>query len=70
MPYYIANQNQDDKGRHEVHKSTCHRLPEKKNQVEFGYYSNCTEAIRAIKTLNPSSEFDGCYYCCPNCHRG
>ncbi|WP_256968969.1 hypothetical protein [Enterococcus faecalis] len=70
MPYYIVNKNIDDNGRHEVHQDTCTRLPNKENQLDIGYHSDCTEAIQYIQNQNPAHLFDGCWYCSPACNKG
>ncbi len=70
MPYYIVNTNADEKGRYEVHATTCSWLPLSKNQLDLGYHSDCQSAIRAVQAQNPTLEFDGCAYCSPACHHG
>lgn len=70
MPYYIVNNNPDDKGRHEVHTNTCAYLPSKANQIDAGYHSDCAAAIKSLKLNNPYHEFDGCWYCSRACNRG
>lgn len=71
MPYYICNKNADDKGRHEVHTTSCNHLPLPQNQIDLGFHSDCSSAINKVKTWNPTGfTFDGCYYCCPSCHKG
>lgn len=70
MPQYICNKNADDKGRHEIHEDTCHRLPLKDNQIDVGYHADCKAAILHMKHHNPNHEFDGCYYCSPACNKG
>ena len=70
MPYFIASQMPDEKGRHELHETTCYRFPDTNNQIKIGHYANCTDAIRSNQALYPSMKFDGCKYCCSGCHRG
>ncbi|MFL8969342.1 hypothetical protein ACKA04_04635 [Helcococcus kunzii] len=69
---YIVNKYSDDKGRHEVHAETCSYLPSKENQIEIGNFFNCKAAILAakLKWQDPEYKFDGCYYCCNQCHKG
>lgn len=70
MPYYYFNNNTDDKGRHEIHNDICSFGPASSNRTGIGYYSNCKEALTAAKSMNPSKSFDGCYWCCRECHKG
>ncbi|WP_081308318.1 MULTISPECIES: hypothetical protein [Enterococcus] len=70
MPYYIANKNKDDKGRHELHESTCNYLPLKQNQLSAGNHSDCSQAILALKKMYTNADFDGCKHCCSSCHKG
>lgn len=70
MPDYICNKNADDKGRHEVHVTTCSYRPSSSNSIAIGWCTDCHQAIRNMKEQNPHHEFDGCYYCCGNCHKG
>ena len=70
MPYYLCKKDVDNKGRHEVHTRDCSFKPSVSNSVDFGYFSNCQEAIKAMKSANPNHEFDGCYYCSNACHKG
>ncbi|BDU91740.1 hypothetical protein JJB75_09595 [Clostridium perfringens] len=70
MNHYYFNNNTDDKGRHEVHTENCSWGPSPLNRTYIGYYSNCKEAIRAAQNLNPFKSFDGCYWCCRECHKG
>lgn len=70
MQYYYFNDNTDDKGRHEVHTQNCAWLPNESNRTYIGYYSTCSEAIRAAKSAYPFKSFDGCYHCCNSCHQG
>jgi len=66
MDNYYVNRNAQPTGEHEVHKSTCHRLPDSSNRIALGYFSNCTDAVEKAKQYY--SNVDGCYYCCSNCH--
>ncbi len=70
MQYYYFNDNTDDKGRHEVHTKDCYHGASPLNRTYIGYYSTCSEAIRAAKAEHPFKSFDGCYYCCNSCHQG
>lgn len=71
MPNYICNKNADDKGRHEVHSTDCPYLPNLGNRITIGRKSNCQEAIKQMYEWNPTGFlFDGCFWCCPTCHKG
>lgn len=67
MAKYCVNKNADENGYHEVHRETCEHLPEFKNQQDLGYWSSCSEAVQKAKQYY--SSVDGCFYCCPECHR-
>lgn len=67
---YIYNRNLDDHNNHEVHLTTCSRLPEPQNRVPIsGFHSNCLSAIRQAKLETNSHNFDGCWYCSAPCHK-
>lgn len=72
MPYYICNKNIDDKGRHEIHTTSCNHLPLEKNRIDAGHHNDCKGAIQQMENANPGGKFnfDGCAYCCPLCHKG
>ncbi len=67
MDYYYVNKNAQPTGEHEVHKSTCSYLPDANNRIGLGYFSNCADALK--KAREYYSKVDGCYYCCPACHK-
>lgn len=77
MPNYILNRNQQDSrsgSNNELHDITpgkCIRLPAPQNQLPVGYHANCHDAIASAKRQYPQYQYsiDGCYYCCPECHR-
>jgi hypothetical protein len=75
MNSYILNRDrQDSKSgkNYEVHnEDICNRLPLAKNRIFLGYFSDCHGALRDAKAKHPSldSDIDGCYQCCPDCHR-
>jgi len=66
MDYYYVNENAQNNGDHEVHKSNCNYLPDVKNLKGLGYFSNCADAVKEAKKTY--SQSDGCYYCCNACH--
>lgn len=70
LQHYYFNRNADDKGRHEVHTEHCAYQPNPYNRVYIGYFSNCKEAIAKAKSQYPYKTFDGCFYCCYECHKG
>lgn len=72
MLEYICNKFNDDKGRHEIHTSTCSYLPNLENRIPVGTFNNCHEAIRHMeaKYSNDNFNFDGCYWCSTACHKG
>jgi hypothetical protein len=54
-------------GEHEIHVEGCYRLPDLKNRKSLGYFSNCKDALKKAKEYYEN--VDGCYYCCPDCHK-
>ncbi len=64
--YYYVNKNAQLNGDHEVHVSSCTRLPEEKNRLYLGSFETCAPAVREAKKTYPQS--NGCYYCCYACH--
>ena len=68
MPTFIVNTNDQPTGEHEVHNlHGCIRLPEPGNRRALGEHVSCHSALTAAKKIYPNS--DGCYYCCPDCHK-
>ena len=70
MNFYYFNDNADEHGYHEVHTDDCTFLPSLSNRTLIGYYSDCKAAIIAARIAHPGKKFDGCYFCCRECHRG
>ena len=66
--YYFYNEI-DKNGNHEVHADYCRYLPKEENRTYIGEFTNCIYAITAAKVKYPDYEFDGCYFCCHNCHK-
>lgn len=68
MPYFIVNKNAQSNGDHEVHNTTkgCDYMPEKENQKDLGYHSDCSGAVSEAKKTY--SQVNGCYFCCNECH--
>ncbi len=70
MPYYVFNDKRWDGKFHEVHETTCAHKPTLANQTDLGWHSNCKDAIKEAERRTGSRDFDGCYYCCKDCHKG
>lgn len=68
--FYYFNNNTDANGYHEVHTDSCSYLPASQNRTLIGYYPDCSSAIQAAKASYPYRRFDGCYFCCRECHKG
>ena len=71
MQSFIINKNQQANGDHEVHNATtgCIHMPNVENQVNLGYHASCKEAVAKAKQQWPNNRIDGCFYCCPACHK-
>ncbi len=65
MRYYM-NKNAQSNGDHEVHESTCSRLPYTENRLYLGDFSSCFAAVREAKKYDKDA--DGCFYCSKACH--
>lgn len=70
MDFYYFNDTADPHGYHEVHTEDCMYLPSLTNRTLIGYCSSCAEAINEAKAEHPSLQFDGCFWCCRECHHG
>lgn len=66
MDTYYVNDNAQDNGDHEVHKSGCSFMPDASNRTNLGAHPDCHSAVRKAKTIYKQS--NGCYYCCKACH--
>lgn len=67
---YYYNKNLDSNGNHEVHHQNCSWMPKEHNKVLIGFSLDCDQAIRDVKAKTGKTNFDGCYHCCPKCHKG
>jgi hypothetical protein len=69
MDHYWVHTSKDAKGHHEVHKDTCHKLPNPNNRADLGYQSNCLNAVIGARGLGyvPAN---GCRICSVECHTG
>lgn len=65
MKYYV-NKNAQSTGEHEIHKSTCFKLPNAENRLYLGEFDNSYDAKEEAKKYY--SNADGCFYCCPEIH--
>lgn len=64
--HYYVNKNAQSNGDHEVHITSCSRLPSEENRLYLGAFDTCLSAvIKAKQTYNQSN---GCYYCSNDCH--
>ena len=68
--FYYFNIHEDNKGNHEVHVESCDYLPKIENRKLIGYRQDCKTAIHDAQIAYPNYKFDGCYYCCRDCHKG
>jgi hypothetical protein len=66
MPTYCVNKNAQADGYYEVHDVTCSSAPNIVNQQPLGWYSSCSEAIKAAKGYYPT--VDACKICSRECH--
>lgn len=66
MALYYVNKNAQDNGDHEVHTAECNWLPEEKNRLYLGSFTNCHDAVKEAK--KHYSQSNGCYYCSLACH--
>ncbi|PZW40462.1 hypothetical protein LX95_01525 [Mesonia algae] len=66
MKTYYVNKNAQTNGDHEVHIESCSHLPNDKNLILLGKYSNCDSAVQKSKEYY--NQTNGCYYCCLPCH--
>jgi hypothetical protein len=67
MPTYLVNKRPQPTGEHEVHTTACEHKPDRANQLELGFFSDCHGALRKAK--EHFSNVDGCAFCCPDCHK-
>ena len=66
MAYYYVNTNAQSNGDHEVHTSTCTRLPQPENRKYLGIFDSCGPAVKEAR--KHYSKSNGCYYCSTSCH--
>lgn len=70
MKSYYFNDNTDNHGYNEIHTEDCSYLPSALNRTYIGVFNSCHDAMSAAKAKYPLKTFDGCYYCCRECHKG
>lgn len=68
--HYYYYKHLDKKGNHEVHDEHCSYLPDVLNREYIGYVSDCESAIKRAKRDTGKNNFDGCFWCCRECHTG
>ena len=70
MPQFCVNKNAQPNGHHEVHDlspaQNCQHLPDRKNQIALGWFSDCVGAVKKAKEKYPATA-NGCYYCAYEC---
>ena len=66
MSEYYVHKYEDDKGDHEVHKSSCPHLRNMENFICLGSFKNCHEAVQEAK--KHYSKVNGCIHCSEECH--
>lgn len=67
MRYYV-NKTAQANGDHEVHTSTCSRLPAETNRIDLGDFTDCASAVAAAR--KHYTQVNGCYHCANACHTG
>lgn len=70
MKSYYFHNTVDVNNRHEIHAEDCSYLPSPSNRTYLGNFYNCYEAILTARLRYPFKSFDGCYWCCRDCHNG
>lgn len=67
MTHFYVNKNAQSTGEHEVHTGECKYLPKPENRIYLGTFVYCQSAI--LEAKKHFDNVDGCYYCCPSCHK-
>jgi len=65
--YYYVNKKAQLTGEHEIHKSSCRRLPKIENRIALGHCA--TYAAAKSLARNHFSKVDACYYCLQEYHK-
>lgn len=63
--YYVSKKEQAN-GDHEVHTSTCHKLPKVENRIYLGEFYTCNAAVTKAKEYY--TQVNGCIHCSRSCH--
>lgn len=68
---YYVNKKTDTNpnNNNEVHAEGCPKMPSPVNREYIGLFTNGRDAVAAAKRKGYINA-DGCYYCCPEAHRG
>jgi hypothetical protein len=66
MDYYYICKKPLYTGEHEIHKSSCYRLPSEENRILLGYLSSGYEAIQKAKEVY--RKVNACFNCCNEFH--
>lgn len=66
MPNYVVNDNAQNNGDHEVHKTSCIWFPKIKSYTSLGSHDSCASAVKEAKKVYPQS--NGCETCSKPCH--
>ena len=66
MARYYVNMDAQPNGEHEVHTSSCSRLPSIQHRVYLGDFVSCRPAVTEAQTYY--RQVNGCRACCHACH--
>ena len=66
MYSYYLNRNSQLNGDHEVHRVGCPHMPLLMNSLFLGNFYTCAQAMAAARRV--TTQADGCFYCCTECH--
>ena len=67
MPSYVIDTILTKDNTHILHETECPYAPDKNHSIEFGFFTECSSALRYIRIKNQSSNVSGCKYCCRSC---
>ena len=65
---YYVNENADDEGDHEVHKTDCYWLTLVTDSSYVGDFSTCDDAVAEARKKYATA--NGCEHCSEECHTG
>lgn len=69
MKAYIVSLVAGEKGEHMVHDRDCGHVPEREHQGALGLHSKCEHAIKEAARIRDNWKYNGCSFCCPECHK-